>query len=99
MAGVAKAFPRCFLGNQTYSCGDSSGISPDSLLIPRTEMLGLETKIDVNNVQFKFIKKDLLCIFLRVNRYPLPCVKFPSRPACNLIQAFCDPYPTGLATC
>jgi hypothetical protein len=49
MAGVAKAFPKSSLGNQTYSCGDSSGIAPDSLLIPRTETLGLETKIDVNN--------------------------------------------------
>jgi hypothetical protein len=47
--GLQKLFPRCFLGNQTYSCGDSSGIAPDSLLIPRTETLGLETKIDVNN--------------------------------------------------
>jgi hypothetical protein len=49
MAGVAKAFPKYLSGNQTYSCGDSSGIAPDSLLIPRTETLGLETKIDVNN--------------------------------------------------
>ena len=52
MAGVAKAFPKSSLGNQTYSCGDSSGIAPDSLLIPRTETLGMETKIDVNNAQF-----------------------------------------------
>lgn len=52
MAGVAKAFPKSSLGNQTYSCGDSSGFAPDSLLIPRTETLGMETKIDVNNAQF-----------------------------------------------
>ena len=58
MARVAKAFPKYSLGNQTYSCGDSSGIAPDSLLIPRTETLGLETKIDVNNGQLRRIKKD-----------------------------------------
>ena len=63
MAGVTKAFPRCFLGNQTYSCGDSSGFTPDSLLIPRTEMLGLETKIDVNKVQFSCENKGNGCIF------------------------------------
>ncbi len=49
MVGVAKAYPKYVLGNQTYSCGDSSGFTPDSLLIPKTKTLGLETKIDVNN--------------------------------------------------
>ena len=55
----------------------------------------METKIDVNNAQFKFIKKDLLGIFLRVKRYPLPCGKISPQPACNHPQVFCDPYPTG----
>ncbi len=63
MAGVAKAFPKYLSGKQTYSCGDSSGFTPDSLLIPKTETLGLETKIDVNNAQFWRIKKDFWAFF------------------------------------
>jgi hypothetical protein len=63
MARVAKAFPKYLLGNQTYSCGDSSGIAPDSLLIPRTETLGMETKIDVNKVQFSCDNKGNGCVF------------------------------------
>ena len=63
MAGVAKAFPKSSLGNQTYSCGDSSGFTPDSLLIPRTEILGMETKIDVNKVQSGCENKGNGCIY------------------------------------
>jgi len=41
----------CLKMNGTYSCGHSSGIAPDSLLIPRSETLGLETKIRTNDAQ------------------------------------------------
>ena len=61
--GLQKLFPKSSLGNQTYSCGDSSGIAPDSLLIPRTETLGMETKIDVNKVQSGCENKGNGCIY------------------------------------
>ncbi len=45
MAWICKSCFAVGSKTQTYSCGDSSGFAPDSLLIPRSEQFGLETKI------------------------------------------------------